>query len=108
MNSSAPKKEASIPNGISPGSIVLARSYLISGQDAQALRQAEQVLNLYPDNTDALLLAGMAHVRMDQPEAALAPLERFVALRREQPMAGADNLLETAYYYLGEISTDIL
>ncbi|MGD8791215.1 MAG: tetratricopeptide repeat protein [Anaerolineae bacterium] len=82
--------------------IVLARSYLISGQDAQALSQAEQVLNLYPDNTDALLLAGMAHVRLDQPEAALPPLERFVARRRGQPMAGVDNLLETAYYYLGE------
>lgn len=82
--------------------LVLAQSYLVAGQNAQALSQAEQVLNLDPENSDALLQAGLAYVRMDQPETALAPLEKLVARHRDRPLAGADKLLETAYYYLGE------
>jgi tetratricopeptide (TPR) repeat protein len=82
--------------------IMLAKSYLISGQNSQALSQAEQVLNLYPEHTDALLLAGMAHVRLGQPHLAVVPLEKLVALRRDRPMASVDDLLETAYYFLGE------
>lgn len=82
--------------------VALAESYLSGGQVEQALEQANQVLNRYPENHGALLIAGVAHVRLDQPEAALAPLVKFVALRRDGPMAQADKALEAAYYFLGE------
>ncbi len=82
--------------------LLLAESYLRSGRYAAALEQAEQVSSLYPDNPSALLIAGICHVRMDQPQAALHPLLSFVEMRQDQPMAHSDIILETAYYYLGE------
>jgi len=82
--------------------VALAESYLSGGQVKKALEQANQVLTNYPENHGALLIAGVAYVRLDQPEAALAPLEKFVALRRDGPMAKADTALEAAYYFLGE------
>jgi len=82
--------------------ITLAESYLGMGQYAGALEQAEQVLDLYPEHEAALLIAGIAHARLNQPDRALGPLQRFVALRKEQPMARSDSALETAYYFLGE------
>ncbi len=80
----------------------LAESYLKAGQYGQALAQAEQVSNLYPEVDTALLLAGIAQVRMDQPEAALEPLQGFVTARHDRPLARTDTALEAAYYFLGE------
>jgi tetratricopeptide (TPR) repeat protein len=82
--------------------IGLAEVYLLSGRYAEAVEQAEQVSSLFPDNTNALLTAGIGYVRMGQPEAALYPLRRFVELRGERPMARVDTSLEAAYYFLGE------
>jgi tetratricopeptide (TPR) repeat protein len=82
--------------------IALAESYLSRGQVEKALEQANQVLSQVPENHGALLIAGVAYVRLDQPEAALAPLKTFVALRKDGPMAQADTALEAAYYFLGE------
>jgi tetratricopeptide (TPR) repeat protein len=80
----------------------LAESYLRAGQYAPALGQAEQVLTLYPDHEDALWIAGLARIQLGQPEAAVEPLEHFIRLRSDRPMAHSDTALETAYYYLGE------
>jgi tetratricopeptide (TPR) repeat protein len=82
--------------------IVLAESYLSVGEHVKALEQAEQVLGQYPEDTGALLIAGIAHARLEQPEAALAPLQTFVTLRKDGPMARTDRALEAAYYFLGQ------
>ena len=82
--------------------VVLAESYLSVGEYARALEQAEQVLDQYPEDAGALLIAGIAHVRMDQPEAAHTPLQTFVTLRKDGPMARTDQALEAAYYFLGQ------
>ncbi len=82
--------------------IALAESYLRAGWHAEAVEQADQVLRQYPYNAGALLIAGMGHIQLGRPEAALAPLHRFVALRKDGPMARSDTALEAAYYYLGE------
>lgn len=82
--------------------ITLAESYLRAGEYAAALEQAGQVLDQYPDNVSALLIAGVSHIQLDQPEAAVELLRRFVALRKDGPMARSDTALEAAYYYLGE------
>ncbi len=82
--------------------VALAEYYLGKEMYVEALGQAGQVLSLYPENNGALLVSGVAYVRQGKPEEALAPLEKFVALRKDQPMANADILLETAYYFLGE------
>ncbi|RME45350.1 MAG: tetratricopeptide repeat protein [Caldilineae bacterium] len=82
--------------------VALAEYYLTKGMYPDAIEQANQVLNAYPDNQGAMLVAGVAAVRMNKPEEALEPLEKFVALRKDGPMANTDTALETAYYFLGE------
>ncbi|MCP4540194.1 MAG: tetratricopeptide repeat protein [Chloroflexi bacterium] len=82
--------------------VSLAEYYLNQGMYKEALDQTNQVLNAYPENEGALIVAGIAHIRLDQPEDALDPLEKFTTLRKDQPMAGADTILEAAYYFLGE------
>ncbi len=82
--------------------VALAEYYLRNGMYREALDQTNQVLSLYPENEGALLISGIAHVRLNQPEAALDPLEKFVAARKDQPMANVDTALEGAYYFLGE------
>jgi tetratricopeptide (TPR) repeat protein len=82
--------------------IALAETYLAAEQYAEALDQATQVLVLYPENAPALLIAGLANAYLDRPQASLDPLKRFVALRKDEPMAGLDSALEAAYYFLGE------
>jgi tetratricopeptide (TPR) repeat protein len=82
--------------------VMLARYYLEEGMHREALDQTNQVLSLSPRHEGALLICGIAHVRMNRPEDALDPLERLIALRQEKPMADRDTTLETAYYFLGE------
>jgi tetratricopeptide (TPR) repeat protein len=82
--------------------IALAEYYLGKGMHRDALDQATQILAQYPDNEGALLISGVARVRLNQPEAALDPLTRFVSLRKDRPMAQEDRPLQAAYYFLGE------
>jgi tetratricopeptide (TPR) repeat protein len=82
--------------------VALADSYLAAGDYGASLEQANQVLAVYPYNPGALLIAGVAAARMGELEAALGPLQSFVQLRKDQPMAGMDTALEAAYYFLGE------
>lgn len=82
--------------------VALAEYYLTKGLNQDAVQQAGQVLEAYPDNQGAMLIAGVSQVRLDQPEAALPPLEQFVAARKDEPMAQTDTALETAYYFLGD------
>ncbi len=82
--------------------VALAQYYLGKGLYKDALAQAGQVLNAFPDNDGALLVAGIAHVRLNDMEPAIKNLEQFVAARKDQPMANVDTTLEAAYYFLGE------
>jgi tetratricopeptide (TPR) repeat protein len=81
--------------------LALAEFYLAEGLNEQAIEQTRQVLALNPTDEAALLLQGIAYVRLDEPAAALDPLEKFVAARRAHPMAQVDTALEAAYYFLG-------
>ena len=51
--------------------VILAEFYVNQGMYKQALAQMDQVLSVYPENEGALLISGIAHVRLDQPEAAV-------------------------------------
>jgi len=82
--------------------MVLAEYYMRKGKYSEALDQTSQVLNLYPDHEAALLISGVTCVHMDQPDASLDSLEKFIELRKDRPSAGMDTALETAYYFLGE------
>ena len=82
--------------------VALAKYYLEQGLYQEALDQTKQVLSVYPEHEGAMLVSGIAFVRLNQPEAALEPLEKFVAARKDQEMAKVDTSLEAAYYFLGE------
>jgi len=82
--------------------VALAEFYLSKGMNREAAEQANQVLNAFSDNQGAMLISGIAHIRLNEREAALSPLEQFVATRKDLPMANVDTTLEMAYYFLGE------
>lgn len=79
----------------------LAEFYLAQGLNQDAAAQAGQILAHTPDSEGALLIQGLAFFRLNQPQAALDPLEKFVAIRRGEPLAHTDTALETAFYFLG-------
>lgn len=58
----------------------LARIGLNQGRSAQAASEAMRVLQKVPDNTDALLLAGLALTRLDRLDEAQRLLERGALL----------------------------
>ncbi len=82
--------------------LALAEMYLSQERYADALAQAEAVLEAFPNQDRAYLIAGVANVRMEKYEAALEPLHQFAEVRSQADTAGSDRLLETAYYFLGD------
>ncbi len=82
--------------------LTLAALYYENFRYDQALAEAQEVLEAYPDNDDALLVAGMASLRLGRREDALPYLEQFIALRETRPTAQADMQLEMAEYFVGE------
>jgi len=81
--------------------LALAEFYLQNEEFNGALEQAQQVLSAFPDHPGALLIFGVANTLAGNAQAAVEPLEKFAALRRDDPMAGVDKNLEAAFYYLG-------
>ncbi len=81
--------------------VALAEYYLGKGLYDEAIGQASQVLEAYPENERALLVLGIAQVRKEDYAQAIDPLTAFIALRKDSPMANSDIALETAYYFLG-------
>lgn len=82
--------------------VALAQYYMQNGGYSEAVDQAKQVLQAYPENDSALFILGTSYIKSEQAEAAIEPLEQFVAIRQESSMANIDTILETALYYLGE------
>ncbi len=82
--------------------VALAEYYLGKEMYAEALDQSGQVLVTFPEHEGALLVNGIAYVRLSKPTEAIPPLEKFASLRKDLPMANTDTGLETAYYFLGE------
>ncbi|MBK8422266.1 tetratricopeptide repeat protein [Candidatus Villigracilis saccharophilus] len=82
--------------------VALAEFYLGKGLYSQAIEQTDQVLSTFPENTGALLISGITYTRSGQSQKAIAPLEKFIDLRKDDPMAMSDTALQTAYYFLGE------
>ena len=81
--------------------LALAEVYIADSRYEEALSQASEVLEEFPENEPALLVSGVAHEASNQPEAAIAVLEVFVDLRKDTEMAHVDTTLEAAYFYLG-------
>ncbi|MCI0519683.1 MAG: tetratricopeptide repeat protein [Chloroflexi bacterium] len=81
--------------------LALAEFYLANQRYGDALEQAEQVLNAYPEDERALFVVGLAYTLKGETGKGVTTLEKFAARRRGLPTAGHDMALETALYYLG-------
>ena len=82
--------------------LALAQYYFDSGGYAAAIELSEEILDAYPDEDGALLIAGVSYAMSDQPKAAAEALGRFADRRAGAAMWGSDRMLETALYFLGE------
>ncbi len=89
------------PRAVEPR-LALAQQYLTFGMYTQAIEQAQQVLSIYPDRQDALLIAGTALTRANHPQEAIAKLEKLVQLLEGNQQVINKTALEVAYYYLGQ------
>ena len=81
--------------------LTMAQLHYENGDYSKAIQYAEPVLEAHPDEPAPLFLLGVVYSEADQIEAAVASLEHLVEIRRESPMAQADQLLEASLYFLG-------
>lgn len=77
----------------------LAENYLLYRRYTDAVTTANEVLKASPKNDRALLVAGVAYALNGQPKAALAPLEKSIAVRMKAKGWLLDTGLESALYY---------
>ena len=82
--------------------VALAQNYMQSGRYQEAIEQAEQILEAFPDHHSALFVLGLAYAKAGQVDDSIEPLARLVVLRRQSPMAQTDNMLETTLFFLGQ------
>jgi tetratricopeptide (TPR) repeat protein len=82
--------------------LALSRLYFENRLYSQALEQAQQLLLVEPDNQEALLIAGMSNVRLEQPSEAIPSLLKVIDARKDAPTARSDMMLEMVYYFTGE------
>ncbi len=82
--------------------LALARLYFENNMYPEALDQAQQLLLVEPDNQDGLLIASMAHIRLDQREEAIPLLQKVIDFRKDSELAKEDLILEMVYYFQGE------
>lgn len=82
--------------------LALVQYYLENANYSDALAQAQQVLNSYPENEGALFLSGIAYSELIQPQEAIQSLEKFASLRRSAENPQLDKLLEASLFYLGK------
>ncbi len=81
----------------------LANAYLKANRIEEALGQFQQALVIEPKNEEALLGAGVAHMKLGQTEQAVQAFVTIIAQNKENPYAQLNQRLEAAHYYLGRI-----
>lgn len=79
----------------------LAQYYLENLMFPDAIEQAKQVVQAFPDNDGAYFVLGVAYTQSNQPQSALVPLTKFADVHRKSEMAKVDSLFEASLYYLG-------
>lgn len=80
--------------------VSLANAYLSEGRYDAAIEQYKEALKQNPSRVDAVFGAGLAYKQKGDAEQALAFLSNFVELNKDKP---ADERVEAAHYYLGEL-----
>ncbi len=82
--------------------LALAQTYMIYRRFDDAITQALQVKQSYPDNLVADFVLGVAYANNGNPQAAIDPLTKFIDSRKDEDMAALDKQLQSAYYFLGD------
>ena len=82
--------------------LALAEVHLRNSQFDEAINQAGQVLNTYPDNDRGLLIVGLANALNGNSASAIDPLSKFVSSHKQADMWEQDKTLEMALYYLAD------
>ena len=67
--------------------LVLADLLLATGETAEAVAGAEEVLKMQADNVPALLIAGQGHILLQSPQEAEPYLQRVAELEKESAFA---------------------
>ncbi len=89
------------PNSIDTR-LALAEGYFREQRYPQAIDQAQQVVDVYPDSERAKIILGMAYIFNGDASLGVLTLEEFVDKRRNSNLAKNDMTLQASLYYLGE------
>ncbi len=81
--------------------IALAQYYMNKVMYDKAVDQVNQVLENFPENETALLVAGTALTRLGKTQEAITRLENLAKLRNDSKSAD-HSILQTTYYLLGK------
>jgi len=82
--------------------LTLAETYMSYGRFDDAISQAFQVKQSFPDNLGADFVLGISYANNGNPSEALDPLNRFIDGHKDEEMAALDQNLQSALYYLGD------
>ncbi len=74
------------PAGIGENALALVRGRIAIGRNADAVREADAFVRVFPGSSDALALAGDAHLAAGQIAPALERYEQAAAIRRTWPL----------------------
>lgn len=80
----------------------LAETYLLYQRYNEALEQANMVFTSDPTIPRAWLVMGIANASNGHPADAITPLTNYVDKYQDEEMAGLDQALHTAAYFLGD------
>ena len=81
--------------------VAVANLYVEKGLYDDAIAQAEQVLQISPDDLSAILALAQAHTKEGKLELAVNYLLRAIELNQDNPMARSSLQLALIYQYLG-------
>ena len=82
--------------------LAMAETYLRNERYSEAITQASQVLQAFPESDRALLVLGLANTFSGDLDSGVTFLERFNGIHRQLSTAEIDPVLEMALYYLGD------
>jgi tetratricopeptide (TPR) repeat protein len=80
----------------------LAETYMSYARFDDAISQAVQIKQSFPDNLGADFVLGVSYANNGNPTQAIDPLNRFINSRKGEEMAALDQSLQSALYYLGD------
>lgn len=82
--------------------LTLAEAYMFYQRWDDALAQASQVRNAYPDDVRVDFVLGISYAHNGRPQDAIEPLKKYIDSLQGSDMLGLNTRYQAALYFLGD------